>query len=558
MFSSFRPRRLPGSLPDHSPSVRISRSSIGAALLLCAGCPPTDPVGPGLHDSGIEDTADVEIEQGAYERCDEVEGDLGIPGEGDCGTVWYADADGDGYGDASTSVISLDRPSGYVADGTDCDDTDASITDGAVLATDEDGDGFGQPGSTQHQCKGVANEWDCDDNDPGEPMVVDATATSGGEDGSRFNPWTSIQDGIDGASSCVVVYPGHYIEHVDFLGKNVSVFSTGGSVDTIIDGSGEDGPTVTFANGESSSASLQGFTLTGGSGFEESYSWPVDCDDGITCTVHYTAWCGGGLYVDGATPSLSNLRLVDNVVTAPSNYFDGDDIYQFFAYGGGAFFRDTTISLSDVHAYGNVAGDGGGAYVEQWAEVHWEHSYFVGNTASYGGGVENDAGRFEATNVVFARNFATEHGGGVQSMAGTTILTNVLSVLNDSPLSGGLFLGPGATATVTNSAFWRADTGSCIWAEGGGSFTGSYNNVFGCTGGGYYGIDDPTGTNGNISVEPIFTAVADDEHWANDDWHLDPDHSPMVDAGDPSPAFDDADGTRNDIGAYGGPGSDWQ
>ena len=31
----------------------------------------------------------------------------------------------------------------------------------------------------------------------------------------------------------------------------------------------------------------------------------------------------------------------------------------------------------------------------------------------------------------------------------------------------------------------------------------------------------------------------------------------MVDAGDPSSAYDDADGSVCDIGALGGPGSDW-
>ena len=40
------------------------------------------------------------------------------------------------------------------------------------------------------------------------------------------------------------------------------------------------------------------------------------------------------------------------------------------------------------------------------------------------------------------------------------------------------------------------------------------------------------------------------------DLHLLP-GSPCINAGDPAPAFNDADGSRNDQGAYGGPRGNW-
>ncbi|MBI5489688.1 MAG: right-handed parallel beta-helix repeat-containing protein [Deltaproteobacteria bacterium] len=55
---------------------------------------------------------------------------------------------------------------------------------------------------------------------------------------------------------------------------------------------------------------------------------------------------------------------------------------------------------------------------------------------------------------------------------------------------------------------------------------------------------------GNISVDPIFMNAA------VEDFHLRP-GSPCIDAGPPETEFNDPDGSRNDMGAFGGPGGTW-
>lgn len=65
----------------------------------------------------------------------------------------------------------------------------------------------------------------------------------------------------------------------------------------------------------------------------------------------------------------------------------------------------------------------------------------------------------------------------------------------------------------------------------------------------FVGMDDPTGADGNLAVDPLFVAGGPDA------WHLDA-TSPLVDAGDPS--LVDPDGSTSDIGIFGGAGaSSW-
>ncbi len=54
-------------------------------------------------------------------------------------TAWYQDNDDDGYGNSAFSIQAESQPAGYIADNTDCDDTNADIHPGA---TDICGDGI--------------------------------------------------------------------------------------------------------------------------------------------------------------------------------------------------------------------------------------------------------------------------------------------------------------------------------------------------------------------------------------------------------------------------------
>lgn len=87
---------------------------------------------------------------------------------------YYADADGDGYGNPEALLEECTQPEGYMEDNTDCDDTDTNKHPGQTWYADTDGDGNGDPNDTVQQCTQpedyvLANSDHC----PTDPNKVD-------------------------------------------------------------------------------------------------------------------------------------------------------------------------------------------------------------------------------------------------------------------------------------------------------------------------------------------------------------------------------------------------
>ena len=160
----------------------------------------TQPLG--FVDNALDcDDNFTSINPNAIELCNGVDDDCdGLIDAADpdlSGTaLWYADLDGDGFGDANNSQASCTQPAGFVANDLDCDDNAFAINPGAteicnnidddcdgfiddedpslqgsqIWYADADQDGFGDPTNFIESCNlligFVANNTDCDDTDP--------------------------------------------------------------------------------------------------------------------------------------------------------------------------------------------------------------------------------------------------------------------------------------------------------------------------------------------------------------------------------------------------------
>jgi PKD repeat protein len=89
---------------------------------------------------------DSTIHPGAAEACNGKDDDCNrVVDDGLPKTTYYQDADGDGYGNASVTLEACAQPPGYVANASDCDDSDPSQHPGAQeICNGEDDDCDGQ------------------------------------------------------------------------------------------------------------------------------------------------------------------------------------------------------------------------------------------------------------------------------------------------------------------------------------------------------------------------------------------------------------------------------
>ena len=411
--------------------------------------------------------------------------DMGADENPDC-----HDCDGDSYID-------------HLCGGTDCDDTDASISPGAI-----EGSGAGNcDNGVDDDCDGLT------DTDPKcLPLYVPADQPT-------------IQDGIDaaGAYGLVVVSPGTYWERIILREESIVVRSEGGSDVTVINGN-QAGTVVTF-HGDSEESVLEGFSIRNGFGtyLNEPLGFWRYAGGGVHCFLSSptiascelrgnTAFYGGGIHLDEAAPTITNCTIWQNIAIN-----DGGGICSYYSQptitncriaeniaedmGGGGYFSDVLWDLSPRRPLSNSRTDDGDSTIAHRRTTITNCTLFYNHAEDSGGGFAI-YGLYELTiaHCTFSSNWAEDFGGGLS-----------IRWVDDS--------------TITNCIFWWdwAYSGQEISTDEPGYILVTYSDVAG----GW-----PSGT-GNIDADPLLVSVSD--------LHISS-GSPCIDAGTDAGVYTDIDG----------------
>ena len=230
-------------------------------------------------------------------------------------------------------------------------------------------------------------------------------STDNGSDdnpGSAEQSFETINKGLKSAwyGDTVVVYPGSYVEHVNFRGKNVILGSlflqTNDSTfinTTVIDGS------VNVISNEDTTAQLVGFSVTNNN--DENVFGVNVIESGITLKhnkIYGHNW--GGIYAHNSNLVIEDCNIFENIKTSDNGAgilvknessinIARSNIYNNFVNsgdrdGGGISIQGSSIGqISNSKIHGNATGNWGGGIRRNTSSLHISNSEIFGNSSTY-------------------------------------------------------------------------------------------------------------------------------------------------------------------------------
>jgi len=221
-----------------------------------------------VADTDDCDDLDASVHPAASETCNEVDDDCDGDTDEDAtdAPTWYADADGDGYGDPDTSEDACEVPSGHVADASDCHDDDSTAWPGSTETetpadgVDQDCDGI--DACTDLNCDGLPDlvlpNYHSETSYWGDTIIYygDGAGFSSGDVDTLTTTaaWEGVAEDLDGDGYLELIFAQVYddssyeIDSYIYWGSvtgyssaDLTELPTSGAVDVLVDDVDEDG-----------------------------------------------------------------------------------------------------------------------------------------------------------------------------------------------------------------------------------------------------------------------------------------------------------------------------
>jgi len=338
-----------------------------------------------------------------------------------------------------------------------------------------------------------------------------------------------IQNAINIAHSgdTIIVRSGQYFENIELQNKNIVLASeyllTGDENDisqTIINGSNSD--TVIRINWSINDSTLIcGFTIN--EGYANYNGGGIYCDgnpilSNLIITSNHADYDGGGIYCSGS-PQLQYLTINSNTA--------GDD-------GGGIYFYDGNPILENSEIYYNSSYSGGGLFIS--SDIVINNTIIRNNSSNYSdSGVFCNNSNASFNNVIIKNNYG-DYAINISNSDFTfinSIIDNTLMQVSNSNAQLINCIVDNDYIDIINQTIMDISYSDIIGGEI--IINVNYNSTL-------------NWLEGNIDLDPLFVNP--------DNYHLQL-SSPCIDAGNPNTQYNDYDGSRNDMGAYGGPSGEW-
>jgi hypothetical protein len=395
----------------------------------------------------------------------------------------------------------------------------------------------------------------------------------------------TIQAGIDAANAgdTVLVAPGLYVENIDFMGRAITVTSSEGPAKTIIDGRANSAlATVRFHSGESRDSVLSGFTVqngggAAGEGFGDSNaggmffyaSAPTIQNNVITSNACY------GIDSQAAAPLIQSNTISNTLVPVPNSCGSAGVAVIITYYGFGPYANAAIVGNTIEDNIGTivVTGDAipgtpssGGILISQANGVVVENNVIRNNGGASGGSggivvVDSDTVSI-VQNLIYGNTAYDQYGyvsGGISLDAtdaavgpfdsvigGNTIYKNALiyqgalqgsgdatsgeQLLIDGAESRALVVNNLIVGTSNSVPIVNCNVGEAQTSVSPTPVVFDHDDVFAGESPGtpapFGSCADPTGSYGNIAVDPAFETVGTDFHLRAG--------SPAIDAGNNS------------------------